>query len=60
MKREHPSPQCCSDDSLQRASPPVGKRTCGLIASPKPPHAECTMMGPNLHTHKSHSLFTFF
>lgn len=51
MKQELPSPQHRSCDSPQRASPPAGRRTCGLSAGPKPPHAERTRMGPDLQLH---------
>lgn len=49
MKLEPPSLLCCSFDSLQIASPPAKRRTCNLSEGPIPPHAEYTMMGPNLY-----------
>lgn len=55
--RELPSPQCCCCDCPQRASPPAGRRTCDPTANPKPPHAECTRMGPNLQTNMALPLF---
>lgn len=63
MRRERPSPQCCSCDCPQKASPPVGRKTCDPSGSPKPRHAECTRTGPNLQTHMalgSFALICFF
>lgn len=60
MTRELPSPQCRSCDCPQKASPPAGRRTCDLSASPKPPHDEGTRTGPNLQTCIALALFDSF